>query len=245
MPIIDDLISQIESHPVKEIAMGVLCTAVQSGSCGLSSTLRYGIDPHSPIREAGKLKVKSSIELARYLYSDNLLEASIGMAALNSALPKEEFKFTTINATNIILKKGAGKCVAVIGHFPFVEQRGNPFKKLMVFEKFPRDGDLREEDIPIYLPEADVVAITATSIPNHSFKNIMEHVSPYSYRIMLGPTTPISTVLFDYGIDTLGGSIVRDELSVISQVKEGISFKNMVGIEQVILSKENDIRNTR
>ncbi|MCK5832426.1 DUF364 domain-containing protein [bacterium] len=241
MPILEDLIKTISDEPVDDIIIGIYATLICAGECGLSSTLRYGIRPHRPVEDCGELTGKSTGQLAKFLFSDYLIEAGIGMAAINASLPRIDSNTPILNAKNLIYKKGVGKIVALIGHFPFVEN-SHEFKELMVFEKFPTEGDLREQDIPFLLNKADVVAITATSIPNHTFEDILTHCKGGSYKIVLGPTTPLSPILFDYGIDAISGSIVRDRVLVKRQVKEGISFKNIGGTDKVTLFKEDYAR---
>jgi len=243
MKILDDLAKSISSYPVKEVFAGVFDTVVWSKNLGFASTIQEKETPHQGIREAGNLINKNVKELGQYVFSENWLEASLGMAAINSALPVEQEKLRTINAQEIILKKGKGKIVGVIGHFPFLEKIGQKFKKIYVFEKQPKNNDLREEDIPKYLPEADVVAITSTSLTNHTFENIVKCIKKDSYVIMLGPTTPVSPILFDYGVDAISGLFVRKENInfVITQVKEATPYRNIRGKEYVTILKEDYI----
>jgi len=243
MKILDDLAKSISSYPVKEVFAGIFDTLVWSKNLGLASTIQEKETPHQGIREAGNLNNKSVKELGQYVFSENWLEASLGMAAINSALPIEQEKLRTINAQEIIMKKGREKVVGIIGHFPFLEKIEQEFKKMYIFEKYPKKNDLREEDIPKYLPEANVVAITSTSLTNHTFENIIKFVNKGSYVIMLGPTTPVSSILFDYGVDAISGLFVRKENInfVIAQVKEATPYRYIKGKEYVTILKEDYI----
>ena len=241
MSLLDQLIAEIEDSPVSDVIIGIYATLVCGERCGLSSTLRYGIRPHRPVQSCGELTKESTAGLAKLVKSDYLIEAAIGMAAINASLPTDSIRGPILNAKDLIYEKGEGRTVGVIGHFPFVEQN-HPFAELIVFEKFPTKNDLRESDIPEHIPRADVVALTATSIPNHTFGSIMEHVREDAYVVMLGPTTPLSPILFDYGIDAISGSIVRDRELVTQQVKEGISFKNIEGTDKITIFREDYAR---
>ena len=112
------------------------------------------------------------------------------------------------------------------------------FEKLWVFEKEPNGTDLPEHDIPKFLPEADVVAITGTSITNHTFLKLMEYTNSESYVIVLGPTTPLSPILFNYGVDAVSGIIVKDRTLVKSQVSFARPFRVMSGFDYVTMTKE-------
>jgi len=62
--------------------------------------------------------------------------------------------------------------------------------------------------------------------------------------MLLGPTTPLSDILFDYGIDILSGSIVTDQDAVLRGVSEGDTFRRMKktgGIRFVTMLKDNKI----
>jgi len=68
------------------------------------------------------LTEKSALELAEYALSDYAMEASIGMAAINSLIEIDEEKWVEKNASQILMEKGAGADVAIIGHFPFIPE---------------------------------------------------------------------------------------------------------------------------
>ena len=89
------------------------------------------------------------------------------------------------------------------------------------------------------MPEADVVAITGSSLINHTFKRIMVNCRPSSFKIMLGPSTPLSPVLFDYGLDAIGGALVEDTKNVLAKVEEGASFRQLQGIRTVMMVKDS------
>mgnify|MGYP000853267853 FL=1 len=112
MELIKQLLNSLpkEPIPVGRVVVGVHWTLVSSLHGGLGSTLMDD-SPHgeSRVRDVGILHLKSAQELAGWLLSDNLLEASIGMAALNSLLELDEGRLTAINAAEVIARECAGK----------------------------------------------------------------------------------------------------------------------------------------
>jgi len=61
--------------------------------------------------------------------------------------------------------------------------------------------------------------------------------------MLLGPTTPLSETLFDYGIDVLAGSVVTQKEIVLRSVSEGASFmqlKKKGGVRFVTIIKDYD-----
>jgi len=55
-----------------------------------------------------------------------------------------------------------------------------------------------------------VVAITGTSLTNHTLEHLLELCDPKAYIVMLGDTVPLSPVLLDYGVHALSGTRVVD-----------------------------------
>jgi len=72
------------------------------------------------------------------------------------------------------LKRGTGRKVAIVGHFPFTERVRQAAEPCWVVELHPRSGDLPAERAPEVLPQADVVALTGTSLVNHTFDDLRE-----------------------------------------------------------------------
>ncbi len=237
MEILNDIISTVtEDYKIHEIHTCIHWTAVVSRGCGLSSTFQDDCIPHLPVRDVGKLAQKTALEVVEYARSDNLLEASIGMAALNSLIEIDEDRCVELNAFEILAEKGEGKNVCVVGHFPFIPRMRKLANRLWVIEKRPQEGDLSEEEAENVLPMADVVAITGTSLINHTVDELLS-LCRKSFVVMVGATSPLSPVLFDYGVDMIAGSKVVDPQKAIQYINEGATFKQIKGIKHLIMKK--------
>jgi len=248
MEILNSLIDSVntDDREIQKVIIGLYTTCVSnSDNTGLSSTLYFNslgageVHRHFSITGAGDLNSKTGTQLCSYIYSDVIIEASIGMAALNSFIDVDREQCVEVNASTVIRKKGEGRTVAVIGHFPFVKTLKKDVGKLYVFELAPKDSeDLLPERMPEFLPEADVVAITGTSLLNHTFHDIMKHVNDNAFVVMLGPSTPMSGVMFDYGIDMACGSVVVDRQAVENCITQAVPFKSMRGVSHLALMKK-------
>ena len=97
------------------------------------------------MRDVVSLLRKSAQDLIEWVNSDNLLEASVGIAALNSLIQVDETNLVNVNAAEVIAKHSSGKNLAVIGHFPFVERIKPLTKNCWVIEKKPYGDDFPEE----------------------------------------------------------------------------------------------------
>jgi uncharacterized protein (DUF4213/DUF364 family) len=236
LKLLDDLLATLPDGPVLEVRVGAFWTAVVvevrgRSSCGLASTLRDGHDHHhaggAAIRDAGQLTERSARELAELAHSDSLMEASIGMAAINALLPKQEDQWVDINAEDVIARHGEGKQVALVGHFPFIPRLREHVGKLWVLELRPRGEDLPADAATEVIPQADVLAITGTALINRTLEGLLALRRPEALVLVLGPSTPLSSVLFDHGADLLSGSVVQDIESVLRAVSQGANFRQI------------------
>ena len=232
MSVLDDLLSSLaEDVPVREVRTCVHWTAVVSKHCGLASTLHYEQHPHGhvSVRGVGSLHGRSALELAQYAKSDRLLEASIGMAAINSLMDVDEERCVELNAAAWLAERGRGKKVVIVGSFPFISQLREEVGELWVLERHPVEGEWGAEEASDIIPQADVVAITGTSLINHTFEDLLALCRPGSSIMVLGPTTPLSAVLFDHGVDVISGTKVVDAELVLRLISQGATFRQVKG----------------
>lgn len=240
MKILNDLISILSvDAPVKDIRQGVFHTGVLTRNGGLAATLPRDALRQKPsmVRDPGFLLDKSAQELARLSFSESILEAAIGMATINSLLEVDDEACIELNAADLIEEKGKGKRVAIVGHFPFTQRVRESSDKLWVIEKNPKEGDFPEADADTLIPKADVVAITGTALTNHTIEHLLELCDPRAYVIILGDTTPLSPVLFDYGFDAISGTKVVDTELALRCVSQGANFRQIKGVKRLTLKK--------
>ncbi len=247
MPITEVLLDDLHRDaPVLEILMGAFWTAVVLDTdpprCGLASTLR-GETSHQgpPVPGAGDLLDRSARDLAEWLCSSETLQASIGLATYNALLDIDEAACVPLNASDVILEHGAGRRVAIVGHFPFVDDVRQAAESCWVLELHPRPGDVPADRADELLPQADVVALTSTSLINHTFDDLIKLCRPDSLVILLGPSTPLTRVLFDAGVDVLSGTQVKDPERVLQSIAQGATFrqiKRMGGLRLITMTVE-------
>src|SRR4030042_1921625 len=239
LKILDDLMLSLrgKDFPGKNVHTCFYWTAVISKHCGLSSTFREAGPSHERgVRDVGSLTQRTALELAEYARSDSLLEASIGMATINSLIEVDESKFVEKNAFEILLEKGEGKNVAVVGHFPWIPRLRGKVGNLWVLEQRARDGDLPAQEAERVLPLCDVVGITGTSFINHTLEGLL-NLCKKAYIVIIGPTTPFSSILFDHGVDVICGTKVIDSERLIRFISEGATFKAVSGVRLLTLTK--------
>jgi len=232
MNILNDLLDSLNMDaPVRTVLVGVHWTVVCSRFCGLASTF-IGDKPHGhdPARGVGHLHEKSARELVEYALSDNLLEASIGVATINSLLAVDESGSAEVNAVDVLIEHGRSKNVALVGHFPFISKLRPAVGQLWVIEQRPAEGEYPSESASDLIPQADVVAITSSALINHTLDGLLALCRPETLVMMLGPSTPLSPVLFDHGVTILSGARVVDEAAALRTIGQGASFQQVEGV---------------
>jgi uncharacterized protein (DUF4213/DUF364 family) len=88
------------------------------------------------------------------------------------------------------------------------------------------------------LPQADVVALTGTSLINHTFDDLIGLCRPDAFVIVLGGSTPLSPVLFDYGVDAIAGTRVVDVAAASRTVAQGATFPQIRGKRLLAMMRE-------
>ena len=242
MKIIDELISTLNYEvPVRDIRQGPFQTAVLTRNCGLAST-PHDPGPHhdkSPVAKAGLLLDENAEDLALLANSSSANEAAIGMATINSLIEVNEGDCVELNAGDLLIQKGQGKRVAIIGHFPFIPKLRKAARELWVIEKNPQEGDVPESEAENLIPQADVVGITGTAFMNGTIERLLNLCSPRAFTVILGGTAPLTPVLFDYGISAISGTKVVDPEMVLRCVSQGATFRQIKGIRLLTMIKRN------
>ena len=241
MKIITDILSTLDFQaPLRDIRQGLFQTAVLTRKCGLASTPHDHGPYHdkSPVKNTGLLLNESPKNLSRLALSSSETEAAIGMATINSLVEVDESCCEELNAAELLMVKGQGKRVALVGHFPFISHLRAVAGELFVIEKNPREDDLSEAEAANIIPRADVIGITGTAFTNHTIENLLALCNPDAYLIVLGGTAPLSSVLFDYGVSAIGGTLVVDPESVLRFVSQGATFRQIKGIKLVTMRKD-------
>lgn len=214
MKLIDELISDLPDIQIRDVHVGYTWIGVLSRNCGVAKN--FGAPHNSMVRDIGRLTEKTAPELAEYLKSWNMIEAGLGLAAVNSLISSRGKK---LNVNDFLLENGIGKKIAMIGHFPVADELRKCADELWIIEKQPKKGDLPDTASEHFIPKADIVVVTSSAIINKSIERLLE--LSQGFTIVLGPGTPMSDILFDYGADMIAGIKVVDERMMMTKIAEG------------------------
>ena len=235
MKLLDKLLTSVIFGDVVKVCIGLNWTAVvirKNGIkyCGLASTVWEGHSHSSKTRidEAGKFETISGRKLAELALSSNVTLRSVGIASLNAQLQQQlGDNWTESNAGEILAENGKDKRMVMVGRFPFTEGLRRNVKELVVLELTPGPDELPTSQADDVIPKADVVAITGMTLINHTMEDILKLCQPSAYVMVLGPSTPLSPVMFEYGVNILSGAIVNQIEPVMRVVTQGGNFRQV------------------
>ena len=229
---------------VSKVILGLGYTGVQLISyaydpfLGLASTLSNIIQSTNctKIDFAGNLTDKSFKELMSWSYQPPSLEKIIGIATLNAASQhilavknpykkiegnlldflkiKEETRITFIGFMKPMIRNvlSTTKFIKIIDNNPVIKRTYHDIPILNNID------DLKESDLA-----TDILFCTGTSLINNTLERILSVFRKQAILIVLiGPTISfLPDILFDKGVDIVGGMNMIDSESTIKVLQEG------------------------
>lgn len=160
-------------------------------------------------------------EVAQLVKSWNFQLAGVGLAAINSYMNQGPSlpQFEVIQATDVFQQLydiETSLKIATIGHFHCLKRYPDLPHQLHVFELNPLPGDYPAVACEYLLPEMDVVFITGSTLVNKSLPRLLT-LSANAETILVGPSTPMSPLLFKYGVNQLASTMY--DVSLLEAIK--------------------------
>lgn len=220
--------------------LGYTCVKLDDGKCGLAYTFRNELGDRCDVMgEAGNLIGAAADQIIPWIKDGDRLRAAIGLAAVNAVLNGPERAYDKGNVLRE-LSVERGETFGMIGNFrPILSEIKTMTDNIYVFELNVPEGSgfYPESAIPRYLPGCDVVVITATTIINHTFDNVVSFCKHAKKVCLVGPSTPLCPeILGRHGITLLAGSIVKVPEKVLEVVSQGGGTSSMKPyVDQVLL----------
>ena len=162
---------------------------------------------------------------AEGIKSWNFAEASMALAAVNSALNTEE-RVRALHAEDSMDRyytQGLdfkGKTVGLIGHMNGPPEMRREAKEVYIIEKSPQEGDYPDPACDWLLPRCDIVIITGSSLINKTLPHLLS-LCRGAYTILTGPSVPLCPALLEQGIDRIAGMVVTDPEGMKNSVLSG------------------------
>ena len=222
--IYDKLIRGIpETWLAEEIVRGSTFAYVKSeNGIGIAGLVNY--DYRMPV-SAKNMEGVPLREVAKLVKSWNYYEASVGLAAINAYYNNPETAKNSGVAIGdsmhvedriydpFIMSQNEirGKRVTVLGHFPFIESLFDPICEMSIIAgEIPLEGDFPAEAAEYLLPESDFIYIGSSCFVEKTLPRLLKLSKNAQKVTIVGPSTTLAPVLFDYGVDDLSGYVVKD-----------------------------------
>lgn len=233
-----DLGSALEKTEVKDVRIGLAYTGVllSNGYGGVACTPLYGFSCCPALGFAGSLKGKAADKLLELALSENPLETAVGVATANALshvlweLKLEDFPVSDMDILDLIKPEDR---VAMVGYFgPLVPKILKITDKLTVLEKreieSPQTRTLPSEKAGGILPASDVIILSASTLANRTFDELLSFKGEAREVVLLGPSAPLYPApFFDRGITAIMGTRIFDPLTMLTVVSEAGGTKKL------------------
>ena len=232
----DQLIAGVpEDVQVTDYCVGTNWSYVNAEcGCGVAITVSGG----KPQPRSSNWLGKSLREVAALSKSWCFEEATLGIAALNAWYNRPEMiedmevsydalvelpdgSTRKMDAFQLYMPHLRDRNVTIVGHFPHVERVLDVASNLVVLERNCR-GELDTPDpaCEYVMPQTDFAFVTGVTLINKTAPRLLE-LTRTATTIFVGPSVVMADCLYDFGIETLAGSVVADPEKAMFAVKNG------------------------
>ena len=234
----NDLGPALEEIEVKDVRIGLAYTGVllSENYGGVACTPLYEFSCCPALGFAGSLKGNTADKVLELALSENPLEAAVGIAtanALSHMLHDLELKDFPVSDIDILDLIKPGDRVAMVGYFgPLVPKILKITDKLTVLEKreieAPKTRTLPSEKAREILPASDVIILSASTLANRTFDELLSLQGAAREIVLLGPSAPLYPApFFERGITAIMGTRIFDPLIMLTVVSEAGGTKKL------------------
>lgn len=158
----------------------------------------------------GDLIGRNAAEVAEaWLASTDVLRIAVGMACLKCVIPTVE-AFCGNSAMDRFAEQAKVRRSCFIGRFHDAVVWRDEGRPVSIIELAPRQGDIHWNDSHEALAKAELVFMTGLTLVNGTFGEVVRRTPHAKHRVIMGPTVPLTPVLFSLGLHWLGTSQITD-----------------------------------
>lgn len=227
MRLAEEILAEVEDRPADDVAVGRIYTAVRIGD-------RVGVARSFPGEGESRedLEALAGSPVASLVTSPDRTASAVGAAAVNALLPEAGRVEAGGIFDEIVRIAPRFRKIGVVGLFPFI---GRIAGDVTVLEERPGPGCLPAESAPEVLPCCDLVVITGSAFANGTLEGLLDLSE--GYTCVIGPSTPVSPLLFRHGVDVAAGIFCTDP-EVVEIVRSGQGTHGFIGrTRRVILRR--------
>ena len=214
----DDLALGVAEVETRRIVCGPRWLLVEGPhGAGLAYLPRHPRDLLPRLPDLSKLSLRA---LAKLSQSWNPLEAAVGVAALNAFYNRADLDGASGNGVRGF--RGAPGPVVVVGAFPGVD---SILPDCAIIETDPRPGEYPVAAMESLLPGCGGAIVNSSALINRSLSRILR-LARHRPVALIGPSTPLTPRLHDYGLAVLGGFVAHDVEGLAQAVRAGAAPKD-------------------
>lgn len=209
----------------RDLALGVGDGEVRRITCGSRWVMVEGEAgvglaylPRSPrelIPQLPRLTRLGLRGLAQLTASWDPVEMALGVAAVNAHYNRCDLQGLSGNGAATF--RDCDGPVVMIGAFPGLQ---GMYPESSVIEADPRPGEYPLVAMDALLPGSAAAVINSSALINRSLPRILR-LTRHGRAALVGPATPLTPRLFDYGLEVLGGFIVQDRDGLAAAIRAG------------------------
>lgn len=205
------------------IGLGYTVVVLENGHSGVAYSWLSSKGSCTLFKDPEDFEGKPALLLLEKLFSDDLLERSVAIAAVN-ALNYERAAACQEDRDSLLddLEIGRGSRVSMIGYFgPVVAKIEARGASVNAFDLGKQIGS-KAEFYRNLEESSDAVILTSTSLIHGSTEEVLAHVPQGTPCVLLGPTTPMLPEAFAHlPITILGGTLPTENEKVIKAIRHG------------------------
>lgn len=234
----NDLGPALKDIEVTDVRIGLAYIGVMLSEKygGVACTPLYEFSGCPALGFAGSLKGKTADKVLELALSKNPLEAAVGIATANALshmlwdTKSENFPTSNVDILDLIKPEDR---VAMVGYFgPLVPKILKITEKLTILEKreikSPKTLILPSEKAREVLPASDVVILSASTLANRTFDELLSLGGAAREVVLLGPSSPLYPApFFERGITAVMGTRIFDPMTMLTIVSEAGGTKKL------------------
>ncbi len=160
-------------------------------------------------------------DIAQELWrSDEPVHRAAGAAYINAVLPLAT-PLAEGNATSWFARRARQMKTCFIGHFKHAVEWRDAGYPVTIVELEPRPGDVHWREAEPVLEQAELVFITGLTLLNGTFDEVVRRTPNALIRVLMGPSVPCTSALFDHGVHVVGTMLVSDPPGLVEYLRRG------------------------
>jgi len=204
------------------VGLGYTAVILKDGRCGLCCTLTGSITSCTVWKNPENYEKECALKLLDLIYSNDLLTRAIVIALVN-ALNYNKTAVLPIDKDSMFedLNLKQDSTVAMIGYFmPIVKELKSKNINIITFDLGKNIGN-KKEFYEMANKKADAIILTATSLINNTFEDVISDLSISKAPIaLIGPSTIMEPTLYDKTrISILAGTHTLDNENILKAIR--------------------------